>query len=88
MQRARYYLDNIPGGVGAYSESKGAVVLRKEVAKVRRAVNMRAMHEVGDSCRPQAADSVLCCGKLGIPTDHSGCLMCLRTPIHLDACRA
>ena len=33
-QRARDYLASIPGGVGAYSESKGAVILRKEVAKV------------------------------------------------------
>lgn len=34
-QRAREYLATIPGGVGAYSESKGAVVLRQHVAKVR-----------------------------------------------------
>ncbi|KAL4855137.1 Alanine aminotransferase 2 [Chlorella vulgaris] len=33
IERARQYLDGIPGGVGAYSESKGAVVLRKQVAQ-------------------------------------------------------
>ncbi len=35
MQRAKEYLANIPGGTGAYSESKGAVILRKHVAKVQ-----------------------------------------------------
>lgn len=34
LQRAKEYLAKIPGGVGAYSESKGAVVLRQHVAKV------------------------------------------------------
>lgn len=29
LQRAREYLDKIPGGVGAYSESKGATILRQ-----------------------------------------------------------
>lgn len=33
IARAKEYLKNIPGGVGAYSESKGAAHLRKEVAK-------------------------------------------------------
>ncbi|KAL4421585.1 hypothetical protein ABPG75_010876 [Micractinium tetrahymenae] len=33
IARAKEYLDNIPGGVGAYSESKGAVILRQHVAK-------------------------------------------------------
>ena len=33
-QRAREYLAKVPGGVGAYSESKGAVILRQHVAKV------------------------------------------------------
>ncbi|PRW60642.1 alanine aminotransferase 2 [Chlorella sorokiniana] len=33
IARAREYLATIPGGVGAYSESKGAVVLRQHVAK-------------------------------------------------------
>ncbi|KAL4426056.1 hypothetical protein ABPG77_007852 [Micractinium sp. CCAP 211/92] len=33
IARAREYLDKIPGGVGAYSESKGATILRQHVAK-------------------------------------------------------
>lgn len=32
MARARELLDNIPGGTGAYSESKGALICRKQVA--------------------------------------------------------
>ncbi|PSC68925.1 alanine aminotransferase 2 [Micractinium conductrix] len=32
IERARLYLSSIPGGVGAYSESKGAVILRQHVA--------------------------------------------------------
>lgn len=33
IARAREYLSNIPGGTGAYSESKGALVCRQHVAK-------------------------------------------------------
>lgn len=34
MARARKYLAAIPGGTGAYSDSRGAMILRKDVAKV------------------------------------------------------
>jgi len=35
LERARRYLAAIPGGTGAYSDSRGAGILRQEVAKVR-----------------------------------------------------
>ena len=34
LERARRYLKAIPGGTGAYSDSRGAGILRQEVAKV------------------------------------------------------
>lgn len=33
LARAREYLAHIPGGVGAYSDSKGALFLRQQVAQ-------------------------------------------------------
>lgn len=36
IARAKKYLAAIPGGTGAYSDSRGAMVLRKDIAKVRR----------------------------------------------------
>lgn len=35
IARAKKYLAAIPGGTGAYSDSRGAMVLRKDIAKVR-----------------------------------------------------
>jgi aspartate/methionine/tyrosine aminotransferase len=32
IDRARVFLSDIPGGVGAYSDSAGALVLRKQIA--------------------------------------------------------
>lgn len=32
IERAKVFLSDIPGGVGAYSDSKGALVLRKQIA--------------------------------------------------------
>lgn len=32
IERARVFLSDIPGGVGAYSDSAGALVLRKQIA--------------------------------------------------------
>mmetsp|Transcript_5389 Transcript_5389/g.3111 ORF Transcript_5389/g.3111 Transcript_5389/m.3111 type:complete len:94 (+) Transcript_5389:213-494(+) len=32
VARARMYIENMPGGLGAYSESKGHYVIRKEIA--------------------------------------------------------
>ena len=34
ISRARRYLAAIPGGTGAYSDSRGAMVLRQDIAKV------------------------------------------------------
>jgi len=34
IQRAKHYLAAMPGGTGAYSDSRGAMVLRKDIAKV------------------------------------------------------
>ena len=34
IERARRYLAAMPGGTGAYSDSRGAMVLRKDIAKV------------------------------------------------------
>lgn len=34
IERAKRYLAAIPGGTGAYSDSRGAMVLRKDIAKV------------------------------------------------------
>ena len=34
VERAKKYLAAIPGGTGAYSDSRGAMVLRKDIAKV------------------------------------------------------
>lgn len=33
IKRAKEYLDHIPGGTGAYSESKGALICRRHVAE-------------------------------------------------------
>ena len=35
VDRARRYLGAIPGGTGAYSDSRGAGILRQEVSKAR-----------------------------------------------------
>ena len=35
IERAQRYLAAMPGGTGAYSDSRGAMVLRKDIAKVR-----------------------------------------------------
>ena len=35
IQRAKRYLAAMPGGTGAYSDSRGAMVLRKDIAKVQ-----------------------------------------------------
>lgn len=32
IERAKVFLSDIPGGVGAYSDSAGALVLRKQIA--------------------------------------------------------
>ena len=34
IERAKRYLAAMPGGTGAYSDSRGAMVLRKDIAKV------------------------------------------------------
>ena len=34
IERAKKYLAAMPGGTGAYSDSRGAMVLRKDIAKV------------------------------------------------------
>lgn len=34
IKRAKEYLDSIPGGTGAYSDSQGAPILREQIAKV------------------------------------------------------
>ena len=34
IKRAQEYMDAIPGGTGAYSESQGASICREQVAKV------------------------------------------------------
>lgn len=34
LARAKKYLGAIPGGTGAYSDSRGAMVLRKDIAQV------------------------------------------------------
>jgi alanine transaminase len=34
IARAKRYLAAIPGGTGAYSDSRGAMVLRQDIAKV------------------------------------------------------
>lgn len=34
VERAKKYLAAMPGGTGAYSDSRGAMVLRKDIAKV------------------------------------------------------
>ena len=34
IERARRYLAAMPGGTGAYSDSRGAMVLRQDIAKV------------------------------------------------------
>ena len=34
IERAKHYLAAMPGGTGAYSDSRGAMVLRKDIAKV------------------------------------------------------
>lgn len=34
IARAKKYLAAIPGGTGAYSDSRGAMVLRQDIAKV------------------------------------------------------
>ena len=34
IERAKGYLAAMPGGTGAYSDSRGAMVLRKDIAKV------------------------------------------------------
>lgn len=34
IKRAKEYLDAIPGGTGAYSDSQGAPILREQIAKV------------------------------------------------------
>lgn len=33
IDRAKVFLSDIPGGVGAYSDSAGALVLRKQIAE-------------------------------------------------------
>jgi alanine transaminase len=33
IDRAKWYLNQIPGGIGAYSESEGALVVRKEISE-------------------------------------------------------
>lgn len=33
IERAKHYIDNIPGGVGAYSHSKGVACVRQEVTE-------------------------------------------------------
>jgi hypothetical protein len=35
IARAKHFLANIPGGTGAYSDSRGAVPCRQDVCKVR-----------------------------------------------------
>ena len=37
IERAKRYLAAMPGGTGAYSDSRGAMVLRKDIAKVQAA---------------------------------------------------
>ena len=34
IKRAKEYLDAIPGGTGAYSDSQGASIIREQIAKV------------------------------------------------------
>ena len=34
IKRAKEYLDSIPGGTGAYSDSQGALIIREQIAKV------------------------------------------------------
>lgn len=34
IKRAKEYLDAIPGGTGAYSDSQGAQIIREQIAKV------------------------------------------------------
>ena len=34
IERAKRYLAAMPGGTGAYSDSRGSMVLRKDIAKV------------------------------------------------------
>jgi alanine transaminase len=34
LAHAKRYLTAIPGGTGAYSDSKGAMILRQDIAKV------------------------------------------------------
>ena len=35
IKRAKEYLDAIPGGTGAYSDSQGAAIIREQIAQVR-----------------------------------------------------
>lgn len=35
IARAKHFLASIPGGTGAYSDSRGATVCREDVCKVR-----------------------------------------------------
>ena len=35
IKRAKEYLDAIPGGTGAYSDSQGAAIIREQIAKVK-----------------------------------------------------
>lgn len=32
LERAKFYIDNIPGGTGAYSNSRGVLCVRKEIS--------------------------------------------------------
>lgn len=45
IKRAKEYLDAIPGGTGAYSDSQGAAIIREQIAEVSTCAAMIEEHK-------------------------------------------